>query len=210
MRWFVKVREFGKLPRNYLWAVVVSSALFLFLPKSALKSLNVLQFVQNYGVCIGVVFILFLSLACVNTLTPFSHFIDRKRRHLKLKRARFTALQNLDLEEKAVLREFLIQGRDTIWLPIDHPTVVGMLTKGILTPISNYGKTSVAGRLLLVKEVDEVRGHLDLAMIDLPASEQPSKEQIDWVIQNRPNFMREIEQDIDVFHRSWNRWLHGA
>jgi Super-infection exclusion protein B len=187
--------------------VVIASGLFLFLPRSALKALNVLQFVQNCGAYIGVVFILFLALAVVSTVTPISHLIHRKRRSLKFRNARSRALRNLDSDEKAVLREFSIQGRNTIWLPIDHPTVAGMLTNGILMPIGNYGKASPAGKLFPVKEADDVRAELNSAIIDLPESDQPSKQQIDWVIRNRPDFMPQIEQDIDVFHRSWDRWL---
>lgn len=202
MEWFAKAIEFLKLPLKYIWGVAIAAGLLLFLPASALERLRVAQFTKDYGSYIGVVFVVSLVLAGVHTVVAVSHFFSRKRRVHKFKTLRTEALHNLDPQEKAVLREFFVQEQNTIRLPIDHPTVAGMRTKGILLRVGQHGEGSLAGILFPLKMADDIRGQLTASMIDLPEGE-PSKEQIDWVVANRPDFIPEIERHVDLFHRSW-------
>jgi hypothetical protein len=145
-----------------------------------------------------------LAVAIVHAVVAVSHSVKRKRHVHEFKKLRSEAFQNLDRHEKAVLREFFIQGQNTLRLPIDHPTVAGMRTRGILEIVGSHGEGSLAGLLFPVKLADDIRGQLTAAMVDLPEGE-PSKEQVEWVVTNRPDFIPEIERHIDLFHRSWDR-----
>lgn len=55
--------------------------------------------------------------------------IDRQKEKLKA----------LDNDEKAVLREFYILGKNTIPIVIDDPTVIGLINKGVIRQVGNQG-----------------------------------------------------------------------
>ncbi len=74
------------------------------------------------------------------------------------------------------------------------------MTKGILVLAGKYGERSTAGMLFLVKIADGIQVSID--MIDLPAGE-PTPEEKDFIISNRPDFLPEIEAHNDLFHKSW-------
>lgn len=57
------------------------------------------------------------------------------------------ALYNLDDKEIAVLREFFIQGQNTLQLPVGHPVVAGLIEKGILEQVGMIGENSLVGPL---------------------------------------------------------------
>lgn len=197
---FGKLADLIKLPVKYAWALAIASGLVLFLPEAALKTLNVYQLKQNYGVYIGLGFLLFFVLAIVHTASAaYSHFKRRRRFHA-FNKERYESLQRLDQREKSVLREFFVQNQNTLRLPVDDPTVAGLMSRGILVRVGKHGEGSLAGILFPLKIADDVADQLLWNMIDL--SREPSDTEIDWVLNNRPDFIPEIQRHMNLFHRS--------
>lgn len=103
-------------------------------------------------------------------------------------------MKGLDHAEKSVLREFYIQGQNTIKLPMDHPVVAGLLSSGVLSIVSQHGKHSLAGMLVSMKIPDRLREIITLEMLDLPVGE-PSEQDIEFLKENRPPFTRSIQRE---------------
>ncbi|WP_305814118.1 super-infection exclusion protein B [Photobacterium leiognathi] len=118
-----------------------------------------------------------------------------------LKRLLLDRLEKLDPREKSVLREYYLQGQNTIKLPMDHPVVAGLINVGVLQLIGQHGRMSTAGMLFSMKISDFVRENLTNDLLDLPSGE-PSHEEIDFLKNNRPPFMNSILREESLF----NRW----
>lgn len=202
MEWIAKIAEYLKLPARYSWAAAIVSGLLLFLPSTALSRLRLNDFIESHHATIGIIFMATSVLAVLNTsILGWNHLsrirIKRHRRNIRL-----SALNNLDPQEQAVLREFLVQRQNTIRMPIDHPVVAGLLAKGVLVQVGQMGERSLAGMLFSVAKHDDVASHLTFSMLNLPDGE-PSEEDIEFVRDNRPEYMPEIEHHIETFHTTW-------
>ncbi|WMC10961.1 superinfection exclusion B family protein [Oceanimonas pelagia] len=68
----------------------------------------------------------------IGALLLFQHVFYRKQRLTRQKLLK-ELLEYLDASEKAVLREFVIQRRSVIKLPVNEPSVKNLLEQGILT-----------------------------------------------------------------------------
>lgn len=115
------------------------------------------------------------------------------------------ALQQLDSQEKSVLREFYLQGQKTIRMPVDQPVVAGLVRKVIIVQVGQLAEQSIAGMLISVTLAVGVEQKLTSSMIDMPTSKTNSD--IDWLKRNRPKFMPEIIEHNRIFHTSpWRTW----
>ena len=114
-----------------------------------------------------------------------------RHKHIKISIER---LKQLDQAEKSVLREFFIQGQNTIKLPMDNSVVAGLLDIGILSSVGQHGRHSLAGMLISMKIPDILRKKLTLQMLDLPLG-KPSECDKEFLRTNRPPFSRSIEHE---------------
>ena len=98
------------------------------------------------------------------------------------------------------------QGKNTIQLPVDQPTVVGLIHKGILETVGRLGERSTAGILFPAKISAMVDPHLTDALVGIPP-ELLSEDDKAVLVHGRPDFIVEIEEHHDLFHSSWRRRL---
>ncbi len=103
-----------------------------------------------------------------------------------------SSLQNmikcLDFTEKAVLREFVLQRRSVINLPVNEPAVKNLLNAGILTyaygtPLSSDVSTIKALMITL-----DARQYITYKILGLSKSGM-SEEQIEQILNERPKFI---------------------
>jgi hypothetical protein len=95
-----------------------------------------------------------------------------------------------------VLREFFIQGKHVIELPVDHPTVAGLLQKGIVSLSGHQGYRGSAGSIFPVRLAKSARMLLAPVYVDLPTN--PTDAELEEIRAERPNFLREIQR-----HDQW-------
>jgi len=103
-----------------------------------------------------------------------------------------SALLELDFEEIVVLREFFIQGRHVIELPVDHPTVAGLRNKRLVQVAGSTGYRDLAGSVFPVQLTREAKMLLTTAALGLP--EDRTEESIQRIMRERPNYMSQIEK----------------
>jgi len=199
VEWISKLIEAAKLPTRFILCVFLVAAALLFLPQSLLGSFHLKEFIEKYGLYIGITalgsgalllfdFIIYSWKATKNTIG-----------HRKIKKAALERIQNLDSAEKAVLREFFLQGQNTIKLPMDHPVVAGLLSCGILNFVGSHGRMSLAGMLFSMKISNFIREQLTSELLELPTS-QPTQDEIKFLRNNRPSFMSNIHREDSLFN----------
>ena len=188
--------DITKLPSKFFaWAVVLTG-LFLFLPSEYLARLHLSELPKEYNGYAGVVFVGASSFLVINFVLWCWAGIKRLWRRRRAKRQTVEALSTLDLAEQRVLREFLIQGRDVIELPLDHPTVAGLRRKGVVVLAGSQGYRSLAGSVFPVALTESAKSLLTPGHVDLPS--QPTPQDIERIRMERPNFMRDIARQDEL------------
>jgi hypothetical protein len=188
--------DITKLPSKFFaWAVGLTG-LFLFLPSDYLARLHLSELPKEYKGYAGVVFVGALSFLLINFVLWCWGGIKRSFKRRAAKRRAVEAVSNLDPAEQRVLREFMLQGRDVIELPLDHPTVAGLTRKGVLVLAGSQGYRSLAGSVFPVTLTESAKDLLTPDHVDLPS--QPSPQDIERVRAERPNFMRDIARHDEL------------
>lgn len=202
MDWLGKAIEVLKLPLKYIWAVAITTGLLLFIPQALLDRIHLAEFAEDHSTYIGATFLVSTVLVLIHFTGQICGWTARMLYIRKMRRMRADALKQLDPSEKAVLREFFIQAQSTLHLPIDHPTIAGLLAKGVLGLVSCVGENSRAGMLFSVTIADDVKSQLTNDMIHLPKS-HPTDSDIRFLQETRPDFMPVIKHHRQLFHGSW-------
>lgn len=193
MDWLSKIFDIHNLPFKVIFWVAAVSGILLFAPPDFIDKLKLSGFLSSYGPYIGVVFISSAALVTINIIGWVGLKAKGKVGYWQWKNELENVLSNLDHAEKAVLREFYIQGKYTIELPMDNPTVVGLRNKGIVYIAGKYGQPTLAGILMPFAIRDEARELINSDMIDLPVGEL-SELEIQRIKDSRPVFIQEIER----------------
>jgi hypothetical protein len=96
----------------------------------------------------------------------------------------------LDEDEKAVLREFVLQEKNSIELPVEDKTVAGLIRKDILEPIGSKGEYSVRGMMLPAMITPSAKKCLKLKMLGMPPVLNDETRKA--LINSRPKFIAEM------------------
>lgn len=181
----------GKLAFNsMLWLVTVTVAL-LTLPESLLSLLGIGNWVNQYNHFIGLgmlVGLTYFAAKVINILLDEAiRYLSNKRieEHIELK------VSLLDLSERALLREFFLQGATIVTLPQQEPAVQSLLQSGIIECLGNEQPLHVHGIGADYKISLKARSHLNRQVLGLPPG-QPSAEEMRALIKTRPAFISNL------------------
>ena len=196
MDFLARIFDITKLPSKFFaWAVALTG-LFIFLPDAYLARLHLTELPKEYKAYSGIVFVGALSFLLINFVIWCWGALKSWRRRRKAQMRAVKAITALDRAEKYVLREFFLQGRNVIELPFDHPTVAGLVRKGVVEVAGSQGYRSLAGSVFPVALTESARELLALETVDLP--EQPTEEELERIRRERPNFIRDIARYDDL------------
>lgn len=198
MDWISKILE-NKISAKLVALLFITSGGLLFLPDSLIRMLRLNDFIQEYGKYIGVTFLLSASFLIITFILWCGKTIRQHRQQTKkkadLEASIIEAILNLDPHEQAVLREFFIQKKNTIQLPIDQHIVTGLLRKGIITIAGSSGQASLAGALFPVNLSSYAKNYINEQVVGFPEIKgKPTEEQIRFIIESRPRFIETIER----------------
>jgi hypothetical protein len=199
MEIFSKLFDVHKIPFKILIWVSVVTAILLFSPDVFLDQLRLTEFITEYGSITSLVFIASFSLVLINSVIYLTGLIRKSSANKRWEKNLEESLWVLDDSEKAVLREFIIQQKNTIMLPIDNPTVVSLINKGIVYRAANTGRASLVGMLFPCTMREEVDKSLTPSMIDFPTDE-PTQDEITFIRNTRPNFVNEVNRWENLFN----------
>ncbi|WP_144212678.1 superinfection exclusion B family protein [Shewanella donghaensis] len=180
------------LVSSMLW-LVIACAVLLVAPNHVLQTLSLEALVSDYGHYIGLGLIVgsafFLS-------QLFTFVVDESIGALKDKRAVETIeakVKLLDPAERALLREFFLQGATILALPQNELAVKGLVTTNILELVGNERHYAIQGPTAEYKISMNARVYLNRDVLRLPAGE-PSKEELSHLIKARPHFINGLVQ----------------
>ncbi len=193
--------DIKKIPTKLLFVIWLSSALILFVPGKFLSKLNLTDFLKDYGKFIGIAFLVSSAFLLVTLINYFGRLITRKRLTKKIKASILKDIKYLDIHEKALLREFYINGKQTLQMPLDNDTVVGLVNKHIIYQASSTGFTYLHGVYFPYSMTEIALDNLTPELLDLP--QNPSEEDKHRIISLRPNWAKEKSRIEDLFNSRW-------
>ena len=196
-----KLFDINKIPTKLIIVIWVSAGLILFVPEQFLTKLKLESFIQDYGKFIGISFIISSAFTVIALWTFFSRLIKRKTFSRKIRNSILKDIQNLDFHEKALLREFFINGKNTLQLPIDNDTVVGLTNKQIIYSASNTGFFYLHGAYFPFTISDYAMKHLTNELLDLPRN--PTEDEVRQITQNRPDWAKEKSRVDNLYKSLW-------
>ena len=194
--WLGKVFEVIKSPQLAACLLVVSTAL-LRMPATWLDTLKLQTFTEKYGLYFGVVWLISGSALIVRGLSWLGSSIWRFAQAQKTKRKIDRAIASLDQHEKALLREFLIRGSNTLNLPIQEPVVNGLLSKEVLVLVEGFGDNYITTGILMPIAIAEyasknlTKDHLGFPQV--PKGQEVTEGQRRAILDARPSFMKQID-----------------
>jgi hypothetical protein len=200
-KFLLKLFDIKKIPTKLIFVVWLSASLILFVPEHFLTKLNLQDFLKDYGKYIGISFIISSGFLIVVIFNYVAGTIARKRFRKKIKKNILRDITNLDFHEKALLREFYINGKDTLQLPIDNDTVVGLANKHIIYQASSTGFTYVHGAYFPFSITEIAKENLTGIMLDLPHN--PTEDDKRRIIEARPNWAKERSRFDNLLSSIW-------
>jgi hypothetical protein len=175
-----------------LWLLLVCASL-LFTPKPLLTKLSLDTFSSAYGHFIG----LGLIIAAAYFFSRLINlWLDEAIAHLSKKRATETIeakVKLLDPAERALLREFFLQGATILTLPMNELAVKSLVDSFILESLGNERHYAIQGPTADYKISMNARIYLNREVLRLPAGE-PSQAEMQHLIKARPSFIGNLVQ----------------
>lgn len=170
-----------------LWLTLACTAL-LFSPIKLLSALKLAEVSTQYAHFIGLGLI--IGAAYLLTLL-LNYFIDEAISHLRDKRELERIEEKvklLDPVERALLREFFLQGATVLTLPEAEQAVKSLSKAGILEHLGNQKHYAIQGSTADFKISMRAREHLNRQVLRFPAG-APSAEEMKSLIKARPPFI---------------------
>lgn len=170
------------------WIFVISS-ITLLMPGSISNQLEIASLIvmfKRYILIIAFIsgFFLFKHLIVI----LFNICVAKIEARQKIN-SRVEMLKCLDFEEKAVLREFVIQKKNVLSLPLTEPAVANLLSTGVLEPAFETQEIKGSARRIKLSISIAVRQKLTYIVLGLPVGAL-TDEQAKNIKSARPNYAR--------------------
>lgn len=170
-----------------LWLSLACTAL-LFSPLNFLAAINLAEFSEQHANLIG----LGLIIGAAYLLTQIlNYFLDEAIGYLSDKRSVEVIEEKvklLDPTERALLREFFLQGETILTLPEAEQAVKSLSKAGILEHLGNQKHYAIQGSTADFKISMRAREYLNRQVLRFPVGE-PSAEEMKNLIKARPQFI---------------------
>lgn len=152
-----------KLPKRIIFGICLLCGLLLFSKDSVLSRLAVFDFKTKYNFWIGIVFLCALTISIMNLIEIVIVCFKKRKDNKKRKDQIANRMKSLDSDELSVIREFIIQKKNTVEMPLEDSTVVSLANEGVLTQVSNQGyRDNIAGCILFFKLSDTTMHNIEL------------------------------------------------
>lgn len=196
MDWITKIFDFLKLPTKIITYLACLSGLLLILPKQIIKILQLTDFINEYGKYFGIAFLVF-SVYLLFIFIPYTYKKVSKMYKIKKSNKQFynnvkIILQNLTYPEKCLLREFFLQQKDVIEVPINNTEVISLLNKGIIQYASKNVRSFVFGNFIYIQINMVAKDSFTIDTYGLP-NEPTTVANRKKITQERPGFIKSLE-----------------
>ncbi len=173
-----------------LWTLLACLAL-LWLPLSTLQSLFLREWVDSHGFGLGLGVVLSATYLLAWALRiGFGELLSRQQQEQR--RQQITEkLSVLDGTERAVLREFFLQGKSLVSMPLNHPAVEELKLAGVLEQVGGVEHYAIEGPVATMKIAAAARTQLNRQKLRLPEG-TPTETQRAALLAARPEFANSL------------------
>lgn len=128
----------GMISKSTLPFTIISGIL-IFLPRNILTRLNIAEFRDNYIIILSLVFIVCVGFHISAILQKLLKYTGRK---VSIKYSKYQTvkyIRKLTGDEKQVLRTYINEQTQTLYLSIENGVVKGLELKGIILRVATIG-----------------------------------------------------------------------
>ncbi|NRA84856.1 MAG: super-infection exclusion protein B [Gammaproteobacteria bacterium] len=187
-----------KQPAHYLFQAMLwlalACALVLFMPESMIKALQLDEFINNYVHFVGILFIISVTYLFIDVVSSLVKQVKMNTLETQQKDQIENRIKTLVTGERAVLREFFLQRKTSLWLPQDESDVKSLTSSGILTAVDFYSKTRKGADNVTEIELiisHNARPYLSKQRLNLPQG-KPSYDDINYLKTARPSYLTPV------------------
>lgn len=143
--------------------------------------------IHNNKIFIYFALIIELSNLISQVVLTFFNSYNYKNQTKRLQALVEKTVAQLDFAEKALLREYVLQRKSVLALPVTEPTVRNLIDGGVLKIVSIVDEANRIAQVIISKEA---RPHITYKSIGLTLGKM-SEEQISAIMNARPEFAKE-------------------
>lgn len=149
------------------------------------------RFVKDYQAFSFTVFFVFLLLGALIVFKILWIKLKPAVRDTARRKDIVRAVKRLDPDEQSVLREFYLQGANTLEMPVEDMVVAGLIKKGILQTTRDKGEYASCGLMLPVILSPTAQKHVKPSKIGMPKdiNDPAARENL---AKTRPAYMYEL------------------
>jgi len=170
-----RVSDKQAMTTTMLW-MCFSCAVLLVLPSSLFSVNNSDLLPSHYSPYLWILALLTGSYLLTRLLTFLFSRLTKHYDDQYLSARRNKMIRQLDFEEKALLREFIIQRKTVLSLPLNEPAVNNLLASGVLTPAYETQEIKGSNRIIKLSIAIEAREQLTHKVIGLPVGKLTESE----------------------------------
>ncbi|WP_163934229.1 superinfection exclusion B family protein [Paraferrimonas sp. SM1919] len=173
-----------------MWLLLCSS-LLIFLPQPVLQLIGVANWLGQYDIYIGLVFIGCSGLKLINV---FNYGLDHAIRSLKQQRQKQDIdekIEFLDQAERSLLREFFIQSSSILTMPTTEISVINLKQAGVLEQLGKERHYAISEPTAEFRISLYARKKLNRQLLMLPKG-QPDEVEMKRLLKTRPEFHKNI------------------
>ncbi|USD38039.1 MULTISPECIES: superinfection exclusion B family protein [Ferrimonas] len=175
-----------------LWLLITSCAL-LWLPLNLAQSLFLQQWISSYASWIGLTAVASGAyLATLGLRLVFGQVLNQRYQG-QIRQKVAEKILTLDNTERAILREFVLQGKGSIAMPLNHHGVNELIESGILTRAGAVEEYAIEGPVAPLKITAAARTKLTRKVLRLPEG-QLSDQQRERLLASRPEFAANLNR----------------
>lgn len=177
MQLIQKVREQEGITQAIAWLCLVGATL-LVLPASLLHISDNVSWSVTYMPYVWILTLLTGSFLITRIVTFLFDSFSSSIKKRQLLNSRNKMIRQLDFEEKAVLREFIIQRKNVLSLPMKELAVNNLLAAGVLIPAFATQEIKGSGRIIKLSIAIDAREQLTHKVLGLPTGKLTEEEAV--------------------------------
>ena len=167
MQLLQRVKEQQGITLTMTWMCIVCGVLLLT-PVSVVKFSGTTEWSVNYTPYIWMLALLTGCFLITRAIIWFFSYLQEQISERKASSVRDMMIRRLDFEEKALLREFVIQRKNVLALPMRELAVSNLLKSGVLVPAYETQEIKGSGRIIKLSIALDARDQLTYKVLGLP------------------------------------------
>lgn len=188
MQLLQRVKDYQNITLTMAWMCIACTVL-LSLPASIVQFSGTQEWSETYMPYVWIIALIAGSFLITRGIIWIFSLFDKRFRKRKESARRNMMIRRLDFEEKAVLREFIIQRKNVLALPMRELAVTNLMKSGVLVPAYETQEIKGSGRIIKFSIAVDAREHLTYKALGLPVGKLTETE-TEQLKAARPDYAR--------------------